>query len=81
MSTPPKTTSDIIGTSLADPAKLAHNLGQVYERMAKLAQMMAQNPDTAQQDSDAQTVPMATNFLTPLNLDCSMSWVPIIKLS
>ena len=58
MSTPPKSTSDIIGTSLADPAKLAHNLAQVYERMAKLAQMMAQNPDTAQQDSDAQTVPM-----------------------
>jgi polyhydroxyalkanoate synthase subunit PhaC len=58
MSTPSKPATDIIGTSLADPAKLAHNLGQVYERMAKLAQMMAQSPDQQQQDTDAQTVPI-----------------------
>ena len=54
-----KTTTDIIGTSLADPAKLAHNLAQVYERMAKLAQLMAQSPDAQRAESDAQTVPMA----------------------
>ncbi len=48
-----------IATSLADPAKLAQNLAQVYERMARLAQMMAQNSDAQRQESETQTVPIA----------------------
>ena len=58
MTTPSKQASDIIATSLADPAKLTHNLAQVYERMARLAQTMVQSPQTQRQDTDAQTVPM-----------------------
>jgi len=53
------TSDKIIATSLVDPAKLAHNLALVYERMAKLAQTMAQNPDAQRAESETQTVPMA----------------------
>jgi polyhydroxyalkanoate synthase subunit PhaC len=51
--------NDVIATSLADPAKLAHNLALVYERMAKLAQGMVQTPEQQRLDSETQTVPMA----------------------
>ncbi len=54
-----KKTTDVIATSLADPARLAHNLAQVYERAARLAQLMAKTPDEQRQDSETQTVPMS----------------------
>jgi polyhydroxyalkanoate synthase subunit PhaC len=48
----------MIGSALADPAKLAHNLAQAYERMARLAQMLQQNSDQQRQEAETQTVPI-----------------------
>lgn len=58
MITPTKPAADAIGTSLADPARLTHNLAQVYERMTKLAQMMVHSPGEQRQDMEQQTVPI-----------------------
>jgi polyhydroxyalkanoate synthase subunit PhaC len=51
--------SSVINTSLADPAKLTHNLMQVYERMAKLAHSLAENPATQRSEAENQIVPVS----------------------
>ena len=45
--------------SLADPARLAHNLAQVYERAARLSKILSERPEQQRQDAETQMLPMA----------------------
>jgi polyhydroxyalkanoate synthase len=47
------------GFGLPDPARLAHNLTLAYEKMARLAQLLAKDPETARAEADTQLVPTA----------------------
>lgn len=45
--------------SLADPAKLAHNLTRAYEQALLLAQTLSQTADQQKQDAESQILPIA----------------------
>jgi polyhydroxyalkanoate synthase subunit PhaC len=51
--------SEIVATALADPARLAHNLTQVYQRAAGLAKLLAENPEHQRQEAETNMVPVA----------------------
>ena len=44
---------------LPDPARLAHNLTLAYEKMARLAQMLATSPEEQRAEAETQMLPMA----------------------
>jgi polyhydroxyalkanoate synthase subunit PhaC len=43
---------------LADPAQFAQNLAKVFEQAGRIAQLLAERPDTANKELDAQVVPV-----------------------
>jgi hypothetical protein len=46
------------GFGLPDPAKLAHNLALAYEKMAKIAELLAINPEGQRAEAESQMLPM-----------------------
>jgi polyhydroxyalkanoate synthase subunit PhaC len=54
-----KAATQVFSTALADPAKLAHNLAKVYERVAGLGKLLSENPDAMTREAETQMVPVA----------------------
>ena len=47
-----------LGFGLPDPAKLSHNLALSYERMARIAELLAANAEDNREQAEAQMVPV-----------------------